>query len=148
VEDLGDVLNSNLGDFGISSVPLSLSLGLFVSLGLVGLVLILFLMLAAWLVLACCACCRVAMANNGPKKTNRPVFGRCSTEALLFSGSPCFHGVLQEVTFWGVVSKKNVFVGASRYDTFNLQRTCRPWGRSATNPMRCGRGTAARSVGT
>ena len=76
VDDLGDVLNSNLGDFGISSVPLSLSLGLFVSLGLVGLVLILFLMLGAWLVLACCAHCRVAMANKGPKKTNRLVFGR------------------------------------------------------------------------
>jgi hypothetical protein len=76
VDDLGDVLNSNLGDFGISSVPLSLSLGLFVSLGLVGLVLILFLMLGAWLVLACCAHCRVAMANKGPKKTNRLVFDR------------------------------------------------------------------------
>ena len=73
MDDLGDVLNSNLGDFGISSVPLSLSLGLFVSLGLVGLVLILFLMLGAWLVLACCAHCRVAMANKGPKKTNRSV---------------------------------------------------------------------------
>ena len=76
MDDLGDVLNSNLGDFGISSVPLSLSLGLFVSLGLVGLVLILFLMLGAWLVLACCARCRGVRLDKGPKKTNRLVFCR------------------------------------------------------------------------
>ena len=73
MDDLGDVLNSNLGDFGISSVPLSLSLGLFVSLGLEGLVLILFLMLGAWLVLAGCASCRGVVVNKGPKKTNRSV---------------------------------------------------------------------------
>ena len=76
MEDRGESPRDVLGDFGVSSVPLSLSLGLFVSLGLVGLVLILFLMLGAWLVLACCAHCRGVVVNKGPKKTNRLVFGR------------------------------------------------------------------------